>query len=154
VHPLDPFASQEQVQVSGDRGGFTGVVGLAQLWADSPQAAINFASPKQPKVSTDTPRQRVVVYGGLAFLLLAGCFFLRSVVLDSKKAQVDEARTDLTRLENTLKQMEPIGAKVAELNEWQDSALPWLEEIYNLTAHFPYEVGFKTTQVNVTPLNQ
>lgn len=154
VHPLDPFADQVQVKVAGDRGGFAGAAGLARLWGRDEEAPVNLISPKQPRVETGSTRQRVVVGAGLAVLALLGAFFARTVMLDAKAAEVGQLRAELTELEEQYKQRLPVKEKVAALKEWDASAVPWLEELYNLTAHFPYEVGFRATQVNAAPLNQ
>lgn len=148
VHLLDPLP---QIEPDGERGGFAGLVGLAHLWA-AEQTPINFVSPKQPKVETGQKRQKIVVTAGLAVLVLLVGFFFSRVLLDSKAAEVKKLEEELTELKSLYETRQPIKEKLAELKEWESSALPWLEEIYTLTAHFPYEPGFRVTQLSIAPL--
>lgn len=152
VYSLDPFSGQQRITVTGNRGGYCGVVGLGQVWQEDPSAVINFVHPKEPKVETNNRRQTVVVGGGLLVLALLGGFFARTVILDSMETKLKDRRVELAGLEDRLKAQMPIKEKAKELDEWDETALPWLDELYNLKASFPYAVGFKINRVSVTPI--
>jgi Tfp pilus assembly PilM family ATPase len=95
VHALDPLAGQEQVPFTGDRAGFTGAVGLLYAWARQHELPVNFVAPKEPKAVTNVNRQKLILAGAAGCLCLIAAYFVGMLLIDAKKAALDQARIDL-----------------------------------------------------------
>jgi hypothetical protein len=53
-----------------------------------------------------------------------------------------------------IKGMEPEIKYMEALRDWRDGAIPWLDELYDLTARSPEnEPGFRISQISIQPLN-
>jgi Tfp pilus assembly PilM family ATPase len=149
VHRLDPFAAEERVDVAGDRGGFAGLVGLAQLWA-SQSVPINFISPKEPKPEKTNKVRMGVLLGALAAVLLLGTWVLGQMELAKREQLVQEERRKLKDLEAQLEKLKPDQQRLATLIQWDDSSLPWADELLELTRRFPQVEGFHANQLAVS----
>jgi Tfp pilus assembly PilM family ATPase/cell division protein FtsB len=149
VHSLDPFAAEERVDVAGDRGGFAGLVGLAQLWA-SQNVPINFVAPKEPKPEKTNKARMGVLLGALAAVLVLGAWVLGQSELSKREQLVQEERRKLKDLEAQLERLKPDQQRLAALIQWDDSSLPWADELLELTRRFPQVEGFHATQLAVS----
>jgi Tfp pilus assembly PilM family ATPase len=149
VQALDPFAAQEQLQVAGDRGGYTGAAGLAYLWAERNAAPVNFAAPKEPKPPVDTRRRKALRYAGLAFLAVLALVFGANLILAGQRARIEELREQKADAEAMLNKLQPEKRAYTAIKEWQDTALPVLDEIYDLAARFPFHAGMRVNSLKV-----
>jgi hypothetical protein len=152
VQPLDPFALQEQVQVAGDRGGYTGAVGLVYEWAERQAAPINFAAPKEPKPPTDTGRRKALRMAGIAVLALVAVVFLSNLILASQRNEIARLKQEKEGADQQLKQLQPDKNAITSLKEWHETAFSDLDEIYDLAALFPFEPGLKVTLLRLEPV--
>jgi Tfp pilus assembly PilM family ATPase len=148
VRALDPFAPDGAVDVSpGSRAGFTGAAGLAHLWGQQRKAPINFVRVKEPVAKADPNRARkILAVAGVAALFLLGALWGYQAVAAKRKA-VDELTQQKADWEATLRAMAPDAKHYEALKDWNDTAIPWLDELYDLAAHFPYREGMRVTQV-------
>jgi hypothetical protein len=156
VHGLDPFAGEERVQVAADtRAGFASSVGLLQLWAARQAMPVNFVKPRESKPVASPRKRRALLYaagGILAVLIIAGVGW---AMWSSKLGHLEELNSEKARLAAQIKTMEPEIKYMEALKEWRDGALPWLDELYDLTARSPYDKeakGFRISQISITPL--
>jgi len=153
VHPLDPFAREERLELSSaTRGGFTGAVGLLQTWALRNEAAINFVKPKEPRKVGDPDRGRKLVLAAVGIVALVIALFVGSLVLANKRDQVSR----LTELKDSLDQQLRLLAQdekdIKALRDWEQAKVPWLDELYDLAARFPYKEGLRVTSLTVDAL--
>jgi Tfp pilus assembly PilM family ATPase len=152
VYGLDPFASQDRVDVAeSNRAGFTGAVGLLDLWAADGSTPVNFVKPREAKVTTSPGKRRAITYGvlGAAAALLVVFAGYRFVSL--RHEELAALRIQKLDAEKQLKDLDPEIQYLAALKEFNDGAIPWLDEIYDLTARMPYEKGFRIKQVTGNP---
>jgi hypothetical protein len=149
VHPLDPCAPDAQVEVSpGSRAGFAGAVGLLHLWAPRQQAPINFICVKEPVAAADPHRSRKLIAIGL----VAGVFVLAGlwgyISLAAKRARLDDLTREKNQVETLLAELKPDVTYIQALRDWDDSAIRMVDELYDLTARFPYREGLRVTQLS------
>jgi hypothetical protein len=154
VHGLDPFGLEEEVEVdAGNRAGFTGAVGLLELWATKQAAPVNFVKPRESRPAASPVKRRVLVYGllgaGVAVFLAFCCILL----LSQKQSDLERLRQRDQDAERQLKELQPEIKYLEALKEWNDAAMPWLDEIYDLSARAPQRPGFRITQVTVSPVS-
>jgi hypothetical protein len=153
VHALDLFALDAHAEVSpGSRAGFAGGVGLAHLWALRTQAPINFVRVKEPVAKADPHRNRKLLAAGAvaALFVLAGVWGFHA--LAAKRAAIDALTAEKSRLDDVLLRLAPDAKHVQALREWDDGAVSWLDELYDLTARFPYREGLRVTQLTAGPV--
>ncbi|MGF1579354.1 MAG: type IV pilus biogenesis protein PilM [Gemmataceae bacterium] len=161
VEMLDPFGlgSSEAITLADgtpldnvpslDRGAFTGLIGLGYLQGEKKPIPVNFAAPKKPKVTQGKKRESIIVTVGLVFLVLfVGGFFVQQF-LSSKDQAIKKKRQELNDIQASIQAAEPERQKVNKVLEWDNTTLPWADELYNLTAYFPYKVDFRVTSIQV-----
>jgi hypothetical protein len=150
VHGLDSFALDASAEVSpGSRAGFAGAVGLLHLWATRQQTPINFVRVKAPVAKADPHRNRKLLVAGAvaALFLLAGVWGFQA--LAAKRAIIEALTGEKNRLDDQLRQLAPDAKHIQALREWDDSAISSLDELYDLTARFPYREGLRITKLSV-----
>lgn len=141
VSPLtitDAVAPREEHQAS-----LAGTVGLAQRWAVTGSLPVNLAIPKRTQVATSPTRKRWLVYGVAAGLLLACGIGGMYWSLNNRSRQVQRLMKQRDFLDNELRAYAQDRADIDALKEWDAGTIPWLDELYDLTARFPYEQGFR-----------
>jgi hypothetical protein len=68
-------------------------------------------------------------------------------VLSSRKAELDQLALDRIKHEETLKTLTQDRLDIAALKEWEETTVSWIDEIYDLTAMFPSQQGFRINQL-------
>jgi len=154
VHALDPLAGSEHIEYAGDRAGLTGAVGLLLAWGGHNELPVNFVAPKEPRPIVDTNRQRLVLAGAGGILCFIALFFIGMLLENAKSAELDQARLELEQAETVLKNLQPEAKQIAALNDWHKTAVPLIDEIYDLTKRFPYSRGFHLDQLTIAPVPQ
>lgn len=153
VYGLDPFAGAERVDVAAEqRAGFTGAVGLLQLWAANNKTPVNFVKPREVKVAASPTKRRFVLYGALAVLLIAVAAGIGYTFIREKQDEIDRLSAQKQRLDARVKELQPEIKYLEALKEWNDGAIPWLDELYDLAARSPMKQGFRVTQITIVPL--
>ena len=127
-----------------------GAVGLAVLWSQTSQRPINLASPKKQQAPVSVSRQRVMFYGTAVALVLVLLLGSLVYVLNRKKAELERLTEEKTELEQFFKMKAQDRANLEAYKEWEQTSIPWLDEIYDLTARYPNEVGFRVNQFVAT----
>jgi len=152
VHGLDPFAREERVQVdAADRAGFTGAVGLLHLWAADGATPVNFVKPRESKQTTSPGQRRLVVYGAVAAVVLAMVIYAAVWFVGQRQEELAKLRLDKDAVERQLKDLQPDIQFLDALREFNEGAIPWIDELYDLAARAPYEKGFRIKQISVAP---
>jgi hypothetical protein len=153
VHGLDPFAGEERVQVAADnRAGFASSVGLLQLYAAKQAMPANFVKPRESKAVANPRKRRALVYAALAIIAVLATGGLGYALISSKVSQLDELTARKNQLNQQIKNMEPEIKYMEALREWRETAIPWLDELYDLTARSPdNEPGFRISNINISP---
>ncbi len=153
VQRLDPFLLQDRVDLA-ERDNLAAAVGAAHLWARTETLPINFAAPKQPRVQTSPQRQRFLVYGVAAAILIAAALFYGSRLLSNRNAEISALRAEKADKEELLKKLAQDKADIDGLRDWEETSISWLDELYDLAARFPYQVGFRVKDLNAGPISK
>lgn len=156
VHGLDPFRPGDKEVPTEERGNYLGAAGLAQLAGTA--LPVNFLRPHEGGPSPGAVGQRqlmvigVAVGVGMLLLLLLGLFFV-----SFRRADLEDLRADEKKLDERIKGMNLDKPTVDALKDWEAGTLSWVDELYDISASFPYEEGLKinhllaTTVVRKTP---
>jgi Tfp pilus assembly PilM family ATPase len=152
VRPLDPLAAAATNLGQVERAGFAGAVGLLYLWAEHQAVPANFAAPKEPRVTTESSSRRLLRVAGVAVLGLLVAILLTNIVLAGKRAEIDDLKDQRDQVDDILKRLQPDKRRLTELKDWHQSALPLLDELYDLTARFPFHKDLKVTRLEFAPI--
>jgi Tfp pilus assembly PilM family ATPase len=152
VHPLDPFAHTDGAAPATDRAGYAGAVGLLQLWAERQAVPVNFLAPKEPTVEINTGKRKALRAAGVAVLAVMVAMFLGNLVLASKRTQLQKLQGERDDIDAQLTELQPAKRSLDALKDWHKTALPLLDEIYDLSARFPFKDGLRVTKLDIMPL--
>jgi hypothetical protein len=144
VEPISPFTIADAVRpAEKDLGSLAGVVGLAHHWALTGGLPVNLAAPKKAQAQASPTRRRWVVYGSVAAVLLvallAGMYYDRS----KKRAELTALTLQKNDLEDQLRKLAQDKADIDDFKAWEQTTIPWVDELYDLSARFPYQVGLR-----------
>jgi Tfp pilus assembly PilM family ATPase len=155
VYLLDPFAGAERAEIpSVQRGAFTGAVGLLHAWAERRELPINFVHPKQPKPPKDPNKLRILVGVGAAAVLLIGAVFAGYRDLHAKDQEIERLYLAKSDLDKQLVQIEEDAKRIKTLDDWEQSEIVWLDELYDLTSRFPDPNLIRLTLLQCDPLSR
>jgi hypothetical protein len=150
VEQLSPLTIADAVAPREEHQALlAGAVGLAQRWAVAGNLPVNLAVPKKVQVTVSVGRKRVLVYGVAAGLLLATGIGAMWMTLSSKRSQIMLLVREKANLDDDLRRVAQDRADIDGLKDWEQGAVPWLDELYDLTARFPYEKGFRLNHFSV-----
>jgi hypothetical protein len=151
VSPLtiaDAVAPREEHQAS-----LAGAVGLAQRWAVAGSLPVNLAVAKKKAQAAVSPtRRRWLVYGIAAGLVAAVGISVMYMTLADRKSQIAKLAIKKGEIESELRALAQDRADIDALKEWELASIPWLDELYDLTARFPYEKGFRLNHLVIEPV--
>lgn len=152
VQSFDPLAGVEHDTPPDARGHFAALVGLLQLKARSHTLPIDFATPRQV-VSKQTQTRRLVAAGAsvLALLIIGGLGF-GYMQVEKKQTELTKLVKEKNELEKLKKEMEEEGKRVKNIQEWDETRINWLDEMYDLAARFPDVSGTRLEQFRAEPL--
>jgi hypothetical protein len=131
-------------------GAFAGAVGLAALWSEGGQKPVNLSTPKRSSAPVSITRQRAMVYGAAAALVLLGAIAGMYYVLADRRAKIAELSALKEQQSTMLSQYAQERADLDAYREWEQTSIPWLDEMYDLTSRYPYHQGFRINQLNAT----
>jgi hypothetical protein len=138
VRLFDPLAGVEGELTPGqNRGAFAGVIGLVRAHSNGRPLPINFVAPKQAAVARDPNKRRLAVLAAIAALFLLGVVSYCYAQLAALDSEHDELITRRQNLDNQRQMLEDDANRFEALNEWWRGNIPWLDEMYNLTALLP-----------------
>jgi Tfp pilus assembly PilM family ATPase len=154
VHPLDPFAGVERLELTGNRGGFAGAVGLLNLQAEASRLPVNFTQPREPKAERDPNRTRYLLAAGLAVAVALGAFMFGSSVLRAQRAKQNELQAELEDREERLLPLKKDSEHLKELRAQVGNSVHLLELMDEVSQRFPDTKNMNITELRVTPLSK
>src|SRR5207245_9795167 len=92
---------------------------------------------KQPKPSRDTNRTRLIVAASVAGVFLLAAVVYGYVQLADKQCEYDNLFLRKQRVERQLTELAEDEKRIALLDDWNQSGVVWLDELYDLTDRFP-----------------
>ena len=161
VESISPLTIADAMAPRDDEQGcLAGAVGLAQRWSVARSLPVNLAITKKVQVTVSPARKRWLVYGvaaGLLIALFVGPFGVKNVggmyyVLAKRKAEIKKLVAEKNEIDDDLKLFAQDRADLDGLKEWENSAIPVLDELYDLTARMPYKKGFRINHVTIEPV--
>jgi hypothetical protein len=112
----------------------------------------NFVKPRESKPVANPRKRRALVYAALAIIAVLATGGLGYALISSKVSQLDELTARKNQLNQQIKNMEPEIKYMEALREWRETAIPWLDELYDLTARSPdNEPGFRISNISISP---
>ena len=151
VYLMDPFAGVDRPEFpQAHRGGFAGVVGLVHAWARG--LPINFVHPKEPRPPGDPNKRRLLLGAGVAAALLVFVFSYCYGKLAALDIELDGLIAQKGDLDRKLTQLEDDAKRIKFIDEWAQTEVVWVDELYDLTDMFPDATAMKLTQLTGDPL--
>lgn len=151
VYAFDPLAGLAGAAPDGPAGRFAGAAGLIYLKARTAELPIDFVHPREPKPPRD-PNKRALGWAAAAaallLLVLGGLGYSR---LAAKEKTLKELRAEKEDLEGQKTKMEQDEKRSAALDDWLNSNVCLLDELYDLVDRFPDIEKLRLTQINVNP---
>jgi len=148
LNPLQPDG--ELADAIPNAGVYAGAVGLAVLWDLASPTPVNLVNPKKTTAPVSAARQRMMIYGAALAVLAIFAVGAMGYVLVDRRAKIRDLNA-INQLQN--EEFNNLGQERADLEaykEWEHSSVRWLDELYDLTARFPYKPGFRITQLNAS----
>jgi len=140
IRMLDPLADEPKIAAELDNPAhFAGGVGLGVLWSLSAEKPVNLVAPKRMSAPVSVTRQRGMFYGAVVGALLVFMIGGMWYVLSSKKAEIAKLTKEKQDMEDAFKKDSQERADLEAYLDWERTSVSWLDEIYDLSARFPWE---------------
>jgi hypothetical protein len=144
---LDPLKHEPEVAAEAKNPAyFAGAVGLASLWVRGAPRPVNLSAPKRCSAPVSVTRQRLMIYGAAAAVALVLIIGGMAYSLAAKRAEIVQLTKHKFDTEKELTDNAQERAELDAYKEWEQSTIPWLDELYDLTARYPYKTGFRVNQ--------
>jgi hypothetical protein len=156
VHRFDPLGGTGigEAVPPDSRGRFAGAVGLLALAAAGPALPINFISPRQPRAEVNPNKNRLIIAGLAAGLLIAGAGVFAYMELDKLDDRIAELKGNSQKLDTEIKASEEDQNRLNAAEEFLTQKLPVHDELYEASYKFGDISKMKLTQFeyDVKPL--
>ncbi len=153
VQTLNPLTPESEIASSLNAPSqFAGAVGLALLWSSRAEKPVNLAQPRKGVAPVSASRQRMVIVGGLLAAVLLLAVGALGWLLYKERSKNQELMSAKLEQEKFLQDVTQERADIEAYNEWENSTIPWLDEIYDLSARFPFESGFRVNKFSAQPV--
>jgi len=152
VHAFDPFAGIQAPGVSiAANGSFAAAVGLLRTQAQRRPFAINFVKPKEPKPPDATGQRRLLIASALAACVLLALGWVGYAQLSKKDRELTALRVKKQNQDALLHKMQEDDTRFLAIDEWCETQIPWLDELYDLTDRFPDVQNVRLVQMIAEP---
>jgi Tfp pilus assembly PilM family ATPase len=154
VESFDPFQGIAPTELPpAGRGSFAAAVGLLRGAARRQPLVVNFVAPKEPKPQRDPNRRRVALAGSLiaAGLLLAIGYGYAQ--LERQNKQIELLQLEKTSLDRQLVDIEEEAKRIKALEDWTQTEVVWLDELYDLADRIPDTGQLRLVQLTAEPLS-
>jgi hypothetical protein len=147
VVPFDPFGGRTGLELpTSDRGGFLGAVGL--LHARAKGLPLNFVHPRQVQEQRDPFKRRLIWAAALGAAVLLGVFGFGRYRLSLVAREVEVQTHANEDLDRDLTILEEDAKRIKALSDWNETAVVWLDELYDLTDRLGDPNALRLTQLN------
>jgi Tfp pilus assembly PilM family ATPase len=155
VHALDPLAGSAPAGLSArSRGAFTGPVGLLHAWAKAEPLPINFVAPKEPKRPRDPNKHRLIFAASALAALVVGGIAFAYAELASKDREIARLTFKKLDLDSQLVMVDEEAKRLKAISEWEEGAIVWLDELYDLVERFPDSNGIRMTTLTADSMTR
>jgi len=155
VQSFNPFTGTQGSVPAGTVGGsFAAAVGLLRMQAQRGPLPVNFVKPKEPRPPDNSNRKRLLVAGGLAAGLLLAFGWYGYSQLANKDREMALLQERKLSLEGELRLLQEDETRIQAINEWADSEIIWLDELYDLAERFPDVQKMRLVSLTAEPLTR
>jgi len=148
IRMLNPLHQEPDVAKSVKTPAcFAGAAGLADLWSQSGAKPLNLAAPRRMSAPVSVTKQRGIFYGAAAAVFLVVMIGMMAYVLSQKRAEIQRLTSARVADEKFLSDNAQERADLDAYRDWEASTIPWLDELYDLSARHPWEEGFRVHQL-------
>ena len=153
VYPFDPFGGAEGPELPAEhRGAFTAAAGLLQARADSRVLPINFLQPKEPRPVRDPNQKKLLTYAAVAGVLVLALVGFGYAKLADRDRQIAELLRTKDGLETDKARFKEDGERIKALDQWTQSDVVWLDELYDLVDRVPDLKKLRVARVSFSEL--
>jgi len=146
---------QEAAAIPAERRGqFAGVMGLLAVIASGQRLPINLLKPKQPRPATNPNRRRLLIGAAALIAVLASIFTYGFVQLDRRDELLKSLVDEKAGLDSQLAGLADEIKYARALDDWTNSEIVWLDELYDLTDRFPDPNNVRLVQFTGDPMTR
>jgi hypothetical protein len=148
IKVLDPMPKGPESAES--RAVLAGAVGLAHIWTVGGLRPVNLSAPKRQAAPVSVTRRTALLAGAAAALV--AIFIIGAMVysLRAKRGEIAQLNEQQGELKKTLELYAQERADLDAYRDWEQGNVPWLDEMYDLTARYPFEMDFRINQFTAT----
>jgi Tfp pilus assembly PilM family ATPase len=136
------------------RGQFAGAMGLLATVAEGRPLPINLLKPKQPRPATNPNKRRLLIGAAAAIAIVASIFTYGYVQLDRRDQLLRSLADEKAGLDSQLAGLADEIKYARALDEWTNSEIDWLDELYDLTDRFPDPNNVRLVQFTGDPMTR
>ncbi len=150
IRLLDPLGQEPEIaKAVKNPACFAGAVGLADLWASGGKP-VNLAAPKKQSAPRSVSKQRGIFYGAAAAVVLLLACAGMYMALSRQRSEMKDLNEVQAAQDKFLKDFAQERADLDAYKEWDQTTVAWLDEMYDLSARFPWEKDFRVNQFVAT----
>jgi hypothetical protein len=151
IRMLNPLAQEKEVAAEVKSPGcFAGAVGLAEIWSMSGPKPVNLASPRRMSAPTSVTKQRGMFYGAAAAVFFIVIIGMMWYVLAQKRAEIAKLVAEKFEQEDYLAKNAQERADLEAYRDWEQTSVLWLDELFDLSARFPWHENFRVNQLTAS----
>lgn len=132
-------------------GRFAPLLGMLLDEAAGAAHAIDFLHPRRRPAAPSKRRRNAVLAAGAAMILL-GLAMVIWLQLHLLGNEVKSLQQESARLEKTAKAAKVVIDRAAKIDEWKQSDITWLDEVYEVSQEFPPADAATLSQMSLTAL--
>jgi hypothetical protein len=124
-------------EISENRSGFSGPLGMLLAKAAETVAGIDFLHPRKPVVKPDRTKAKMGIAAAGLVLASAVAYGNLQMHLSDLEEQIVSKRTEISEIEGDLKKGEPVLKSAAVIGEWDQRNINWLDQMQELNGILP-----------------
>jgi|GEM_PF-431696 len=113
--------------------------------------AIDFLAPREPVVVPDRRRLKIGLAAGACAAVVLAFWVGFSSYLKGIDREIEDLALEDRELDAFLKQSEPLMTSTAQVREWADGSLPWLDELLTFAGWMPSTDRIYLTSMRLDP---
>ncbi|MER3415983.1 MAG: hypothetical protein C4297_07200 [Gemmataceae bacterium] len=137
--------------VSGNWAGFVPALGAAWSWTQR-DLPVNFVAPKQPRPAINWRRRSAIAATVAAALALAGGMFWYYRERAARDQEIQTLQVRLNEVQKQIKALGDVDRRYRAVEDWAESEVVLLDELYDLLARLPGQAGVRITRLEISPL--
>lgn len=152
---VEPLLAPDGLDVSAlpepGWAAFAGALGVLLIWSGKDRHGVNLLSPRQPPIPVNRKKQLIITAAALLLIVglgLGGAYYKAS---SDRADQLAGLQAHNTELQKQIKSLGDLDKQLKGINDWANSEMVILDELYDLIARFPDRPGLRITRVTWAP---